>query len=70
MGFSDEIGEPCKEEDLKQIMLNRIPMFFTTVVQKLNQGTSENGRSRFPMHFFGSFLCKQKRTEKTRRRRV
>ena len=37
---------------LKQIMLSRIPMFGTTVAQKLNQGTPENGRSPCPTASF------------------
>ena len=39
-------------------------MFFTTVVQKLNQGTHpKTGCYRFRGAFFGTFLAKQKSTK-------
>ena len=42
----------------------REQMLFTTVVQKLNQGTQpENGPFRFRGAFFGTFLAKQKSTK-------
>jgi len=43
----------------------REQMLFITVVQKLNQGTQpENGPFRFRGAFFGTFLAKQKSTNR------
>jgi len=44
--------------------MTREQMLFTTVAQKLNQGTQpENGPFRFRGAFFGTFLAKQKSTK-------